>query len=136
MKLVSIPTADVGKAGPLIDLFLPSIARRGRVPVDQLRAELLTGETQAHIVWNPESQQAVALIGTRIILRGERRLGELSWCTGQGRHDWFDLITQLETYMRDCLGCEGIKAVCRPGWSKQLKAKGYRLTHLIMEKDF
>lgn len=136
MILVPIPTPDVGKAAPIIDTFLPSIARRGRVPVAMLWDELRNGETQAHVVWDAKNKQAAALIGTRIVLRGERRLGELSWCTGAARGQWFELITQLETYMRDHLQCEGIKAVCRPGWSKELKGKGYRLTHLIMEKDF
>ncbi|MBQ0820730.1 hypothetical protein KBI52_10985 [Microvirga sp. HBU67558] len=136
VAIVTIHRDNLEAVAGFIDQFLPAISKRGRIPVEQLWEQLRSGEVQAHIVWDTAKETAVALAGTCVVIRGERRIGEIVWCTGKDRHDWwFHLLTQLETHLREHLGCEGFKVVCRPGWKKHCQELGYRLTHIVMERD-
>jgi hypothetical protein len=96
----------------------------------------MRNEVQLHLAWDPDEKRAHALAGTRIILAGDTRRGELIWTTGLNRARWLPLLADLETYHRDRLGCAGMTAVCRPGWRRDLRARGYRVTHLVMDKEF
>lgn len=122
--------------GPHIAPFLPSIAKRARVTPGELAGEILRGEVQAHLAWDDEKQEAKALLGTRMIPRGQDRICELAWMTGKGRHHWQDLLPSVELWAREHMGCAGMRPVARPGWTPTLKAHGYRVTHVVMEKDF
>lgn len=116
--------------------FVESIAERAREPVTVLIDDVMSGRVQVHLVWNEDAKEAKALAGVRIVMRGSDRIAELIWCTGEGMADWADLVSDIERYCKEHLNCAGIKAICRPGWKKTLAPKGYRLTHLVMEKDF
>lgn len=135
MILVPIPPSQIESVRAVVVPFLDGIADRIGVDSTVLWSELIAGDTQAHVVWDETTDEAKALIGTRIFLRGDRRIGELCWATGSDRGAWFDLIDDLETYLREHQHCVALKAICRPGWKKPLQAKGFRLTHLVMEKN-
>jgi len=55
------------------------------------------------------------------------------WLAGFGREQWQELLPEFEQMLRDA-GCVMCRPVCRPGWSRYLKQRGYRLKHVIMEK--
>jgi len=57
------------------------------------------------------------------------------WTTGKDRHKWVHLLPELERMFCE-LGCVGMEAMARPGWSRELKRHGYRMTHIKFEKDF
>jgi len=38
-----------------------------------------------------------------------------------------------ERYLKD-MNCVECRPICRLGWSRQLKQRGYKITHLVMEK--
>jgi len=134
--LASLPSSAIAETAPIWLPFLARIAKRQGVPPHQLVAQVMSDEVQLHLAWDPAAREAHALAGTRIILCGDKRRGELIWTTGLARARWLPLLADLETYHRDHLGCAGMSAVCRPGWRRDLRARGYRVTHLVMEKDF
>jgi hypothetical protein len=136
MKLVPIPTGDAAACEPVWRPFLESIAKRARTPAADLVAEVLSGETQVHLIWDADAREAVALAGTRIVLRGADRVGTVCWLTGKNLAAWAHLLPDLEAYLTEHLGCVTVKPVCRPGYAPFLKAAGYRLTHQVWEKDF
>ena len=134
--LASLPSSAVEETAPIWLPFVEQIAKRNGEHLDRLIHQIMSDEVQLHLAWDPGARVAHALAGTRIILCGDKRRGELIWTTGLARGRWLPLLADLETYHRDQLGCAGMTAVCRPGWRRDLRAQGYRVTHLIMEKDF
>jgi len=136
LVLVPVPSESVKGTAEMWLPFVQRIAERTRQHVNDLVAQIVANEVQLHLVWEPKTQTAHALAGTRIIRRGHDRIGEILWTTGIGRRRWLPLLADLETYHRDHLGCAGMTATARPGWSRELKAQGYRLTHVVMEKEF
>lgn len=136
LVLVPIPSSELEGWSPHWLPYIAQIAERTKQSQDQLIGQILSCEVHLHLAWEPETKTAQALAGSRIILRGNDRIGELIWMTGIGRKRWLHLLDDLERHHRDELGCVAISAVCRPGWFKDLKAKGYRVTHLSMERAF
>jgi hypothetical protein len=138
VKLFSVPTTraylDVSEDRWNWTKFLPGVAKRSRDTVEVLLAEVLRGQTQIHLILN-DADEAVAMVGTQLTHSSQGMVGNLVWMTGEGRHDWEGLLPALERYLKEHIGCAAIRAECRPGWSKLLKANGYRLTHVVMEKD-
>jgi hypothetical protein len=135
--LVHVPLAyhELAGSAPVWLPFLERIAQRSRNSVPELIAQLAQGDIALHIAWDPEAKRAEALAAARIFLRGGKPVAELCWCTGSGRHRWLPLLADIETYHRDHLGCVGMNAVARLGWREDLKARGYRATHIVMEKS-
>jgi hypothetical protein len=115
--------------------FLPAIAKRAKVPVAELLDEILSGDIQVHIIVN-DGDEAQAIAGTRLKLRGTALVGEVVFLTGSDLHLWAGLLGDLERYLVQHVGCKTIKPIARLGYAKFLKAAGYRPTHTIWEKDF
>lgn len=116
--------------------FVFAIAERGRLDPLEMERMLFVGEAQAFLIWDDETKKPQAFVGVRYMRRADGRIGELIWLTGENRNAWVHLFADLEKYLREHQGCIAIKAIARPGWSKLLKASGYRMTHLTMEKEF
>lgn len=64
----------------------------------------------------------------------QKRVCDIPYCAGVGREDWQHFILVIEAWAKE-QGCETVRAMPRPGWEKDLKALGYRKTHVIVEKD-
>jgi hypothetical protein len=114
--------------------FLPAIARRSKETPLALIDQIMRKQVRLVLVWDDETKKASALVGVRLHMRGDDLIGELIWLAGHGRKDWQHLLPDLEQLLR-AAGCVECRPLCRPGWSKILKAAGYRLTHVQMEKS-
>lgn len=111
--------------------FLEGISRRSKEPINELLAQIARRDVQLALVWNENT--ARALIGMRFVKRGDDLIGEVVWLTGKGMRQWLQLLPQMEDYLK-YMGCVTIRPICRPGWSRLIKGKGYRITHYQMEK--
>lgn len=135
LALVPIPPDCLEGSRGYWQPYILSISERSKTdPVEKERM-LFAGEAQAFIVWDDEHKKPQAFIGVRYAARGQERIGELVWLMGENRAAWVHLFAGLETYLREQQGCVAVKAIARPGWSRHLKSSGYRLTHLVMEKE-
>ena len=135
IALVPIPVEFLDGSKNLWWPYIQAISQRsGNDPAEKVRM-LYAGEAQAFFVYDDEARKAFAFLGVRYVLRGQERQAELIWLMGEHRATWAHLFTDLQTYLRDAEGCKSIKAIARPGWSKILKHHGFRLTHLVMEKE-
>ena len=132
---VPVPRESVAETAAVWLPFVQRIAARTRCGVAQHCAEIESGQVQLHLAWAPDELRALALAATNMEVRGSDKIAVLVWCTGSMRELWLPLLDDIERYVRQHLGCAGIKAYARPGWSKILKQRGYRLTHVVMEKD-
>lgn len=136
MKLVPIPHDALDRTRAVWWPFLEKIAARSRAPIAQLHDDIRCGKILLHILFDEVKQEAAALAGSQVCKYGDQLVAEFVWCTGSGKEHWLPLFPELEQYHREHLGCTAFKAICRPGWSRFLKQHGYRMTHVVMEKDF
>jgi hypothetical protein len=136
MQLLPIPTTDEALQRTLQHWypFLPAIAKRSKEPLRDLIGKVREKHVQPILIWDETENRAVALIGIAYHKRGDDLIGEIVWTTGTGREQWQDLLSELERYLKDHIGCAIIRPVCRPGWKKFLQSRGYHETHLQMEK--
>ena len=135
MQFVPVPsTPDYLKAyAPHWLPFLPKISRRSKEAVADLFDQVMGGQVQVALVFD-EANVAQALVGMRYTKRGDDRIGEVCWLTGSGARHWLDLLPEMERYLKEHMRCAVIRPVCRPGWARLIRGKGYRVTHYLMEK--
>lgn len=136
LALVPIPPNMLEGSASYWRPYILQISERSRTDPAAKERMLFAGEAQAFLVWDDETKRPQAFLGVHYATRDKDRIGELVWLMGENRAAWAHLFGDLETYLRDQQGCVGIKAIARPGWSRHLKANGYRMTHLVMEKEF
>ena len=135
MRLIPIPLEHLSVSAPYWLPFVEGIAKRQRCHLDQRLADITTGQVQLILIWDDNDQIAKALIGLQEMQRGDDKVARLVWVTGKDRHQWIGLLPDLEQWCRE-KGAKGMEAMARPGWFKELKRHGYRLTHVKLEKDF
>src|SRR5262245_2528495 len=141
MRLVPIPTTPeyLNATFNLWSPFLPYIAHRSPWSVDDLLSKLHKHEVQPVLVF--DGYTPVALLGVSIVVgENDTRDAEIVWLTGNRRHQWQHLLTELESYLRDHVKCKKCRPICRRGWRKFLEGHGYTLIrtdadkHIAMEK--
>ena len=134
LELVPVRSDQLEASRHLWFPFVAAIAKRQRCYMEQRLADIYSGNVALILVWDNEAKQARAIIGYSILQRGADRALKLIWATGDDRPEWLGLYAQLERWAIDA-GCKSISAVARPGWSKDLKEWGYKLTHVEYEKE-
>jgi hypothetical protein len=112
--------------------FLEGISRRSKEPIEELLGLIVSGRVQIALVW--DGKKAHAFVGMQYKKRGDELIAEIIWLTGRGMREWRHLLPEMERYLKEHMGCAIIRPICRPGWSRLIRAQGYKTTHLVMEK--
>jgi|TARA_R110001583_G_scaffold30359_1_gene105025 hypothetical protein len=102
--------------------------------IDDIFNSLLKGEMQLWVLWNPKRKinyQGCTI--TKILKRTNTTILNIFIVTGSNRKQWQDKISVLEDYAKK-QGCTHIETYARPGWSRILKNKQYKITHYLLEK--
>jgi hypothetical protein len=135
LKLLPVPTVNARETRVLWMPYLVEISTRGQTSLDEMERMVLSGEAQVHLAWDMEANAARALAGTVIepLPRGGL-VCHLVWCTGDRMAEWVDLVDDIAKWAKDHIGCVAMKATARPGWSKFLRPKGYRISHVVLER--
>lgn len=97
-------------------------------PADALRRRSATASAPLG-----DSRQITALAITEIVAYPRIAVCKLLACTGEDAARWVNLLTQIEAWAK-AQGCAAMEPICRPGWERHLKPKGYRKTHVVLEK--
>jgi hypothetical protein len=87
---------------------------------------------QLWLCWENEKPEAVCV--TQIENTSKGKHCAIWIMTGHDRTDWQDLIDDLEAWARR-EGCVMMRHEARPGWARILKSRGYRMPHVILEKE-
>jgi len=111
--------------------FLEGISRRSKEPIADLVNAVWECRVQIAFVWDGEKPRA--LIGIQYKKSGDELIAEIIWLTGKGMREWQHLLPEMKRYLREHHGCTIIRPICRPGWSRELKKRGFKTTHYIME---
>lgn len=131
VDLVCVPHADVDKlwpqAGPLIR---SAIERTGLSEFAGIEKEVLAGD---QLLWLALSDHIEAAATTHLIKTPGRPVLVVTACSGSQRERWLPLFAKIEKYAQD-EGCKCVRIYGRKGWQRVLN--GYRVEHVILEKDF
>jgi hypothetical protein len=136
MHFAPLPAEDEALR-KLQELWLPfveALSKANGEPLSDLIDLILSTRVQIGLAWNEEEKKAHALVGWTLLQVGEDLIGTLKWLEGTEHKRWMHLLTELERYLAERLGCTIIRAEPRPGMSRDLKEAGYKTTHYIMEK--
>jgi hypothetical protein len=79
-----------------------------------------------------ESPIRVMLL-TRLLSYPRLRVCEVLACVGDDRPAWEPLLDHVEAWAR-AQGCALMQPIARPGWERVLAKRGYRKTHVMLEK--
>ncbi len=58
---------------------------------------------------------------------------EVLACVGDDRPDWEDHLATVEAWAK-AQGCALMQPIARPGWERVLAKRGYKKTHVMLEK--
>jgi hypothetical protein len=136
MLLVHVPAGDLTEIHWSEPAFMPlmeNIAKRMQCKAVDLIGQIINHEVQLHVVSDEKRLRAVIL--TQIMLRhGGGTNCRVLACAGDGMAQWVHLIGELEAWARE-QGCKIMEPFARPGWAKMLRPYGYKLAHVVLEKD-
>lgn len=135
LHLVPLPPDHLDGSQQHWSPFVISIAERANNDPAEMARMLYSGEAQAFLVWEPVEQKARAFVGVEFKLSTRGRVGQIIWLMGENRAEWVHLFADLEAYLKEQQSCVSMRAIARRGWSKVLKSKGYRETHVVFEKE-
>lgn len=132
-QLYGIPPGQVEAVWPKVEPWLVGSAEstRGKYTADDIKDGLLSGHAQ---LWLYESPTAIGVLVTVIAVYPQNRCCVIKIGTGENAEEWWDIaLSRLEEFGRHA-GCSDMEILCRPGWMKRFKSRGYDYTHAIMEK--
>lgn len=133
LKLVPIPIPHLGATMAQWVPFVASIAKEQRCFIEQRLGEIFKGEVAPLLIMDGDKPKALILY--MIIQRGPDKIFRYQAFGGEDWEKCFELNDTVEKWAREA-GCAGMAAMTRPAWAPQFKKWGYRLTHVLYEKDF
>jgi hypothetical protein len=137
MLLVHVPAGDLTEIHWSEPAFMPLIEHiADLMKCDRLEIirQIIEHETQLHIVSDEKRLRAVIL--TQLLLRhgGDGTNCRVMAIAGDDMAGWLHLLPDLEAWAK-AQGCKIMEPLARPGWRKLLKPYGYRMTHVLLEKE-
>ena len=134
--VVQIPKTDIKTVWNLVeDSITKALAYSGHhFNTSAVNDACLSGDNQLWLVWDDDAEEKLkGVVVTRIIIRHNSKVANIFICTGKQRKLWQDRLHDIEKWAKDNK-CTHFETYARPGWSKLLKQKGYKMTHYLLEK--
>ncbi len=134
--VVQIPKTDIKTVWNLVeDSITKALAYSGHhFNTSDVNDACLSGDNQLWLVWDDDAEEKLkGVVVTRIIIRPNSKVANIFICTGKQRKLWQDRLHDIEKWAKDNK-CTHFETYARPGWSKLLKQKGYKMTHYLLEK--
>jgi len=131
--LVGIPADDLDAAWPDVSPWITKACERshGRMRPEDWYEGIKERTYQLWVMGGNAGIDAVFITEIRSYPR--RRYAHVHIGIGRNMRRWLHLIDEFERLSRD-YGLDGIEGNWRPGWERVLASKGYRKTHVFMEK--
>jgi hypothetical protein len=134
--LVLIPPTNLPN---VLSLVYPKIDAATAYSVGKYRGsdvvvKIAAGEMQLWAIVDEDADEIRGIAITEIAVYPQRKILRFLCATGEEFREWIDLIDEIEQWGAD-MGCSGFQAECRPGWERSLKERGYRKSHVILNKE-
>lgn len=120
-----VPKQYVDTCWDKVEPYLEKAAKYtyGRYTVDDIRTSITDYDHELWVAFDDEKIKAAVV--TNIVVYPKRKLLCMSFCGGEDMASWLDkIIALLRQYAAD-MGCDGLEATARKGWSRVFKNDGY-----------
>jgi hypothetical protein len=135
-SLVPVLYHDLERTRNVWGPYILSVAERQRCFLEQRLAEVYSGEIGLLLIVKTEEKKIRGLVGYKLVQEGTNKVGKIVIVTGEGAREWKEALHgQLKRFFEGA-GCTGIEADVRPGWARDMKTWGYKLTHMCYRLDF
>ena len=130
--LVDVPATDIEHVRPLVSHWIEEAASTSAYfTADDVWQQIETGHAQLWLAWG-ETADAVCVTQLENTSKGKHC--HIWIMVGRNMEAWHALMSDLEQWAKR-EGCNMMRHEARPGWSKILKAYGYRMPHVVLEKE-
>lgn len=106
----------------------------GKYTGNDVVKKIASGHMQLWAAYDEDADVVSGVAITEIAVYPQRRICRFLCATGENMSEWVDFIDDIEKW-GESMGCDGFQAECRPGWERVLKDKGYRKSHVILNKE-
>lgn len=120
------------RVAPLVTLACARSS--GKFLASDIARAVAAGEFQLWIgVTEPTPERPVVMLITRLLPYPRLTACELLACVGDDRTSWESLLDDIERWAK-ANGASLMQPIARPGWERVLARRGYRKTHVMLEK--
>ncbi len=101
----------------------------GELTAGELLTCVIDKKLQCWVATDGEVVKACAL--TEI----SRKTVVLAFCAGRDREEWRDeMVDEIKRWAKS-IGLNRFRIICRPGWTREMKALGFKETHRVLERE-
>ncbi len=131
MNIAGVQANQMMKLWPHVKDYFRSFEdlSKGELTAGELLTCVIDKKIQCWIATDGDVVKACAL--TEVI----GKTVTLSFCAGRDREEWRDEMVDEITRWAKSIGVNRFRIICRPGWTRELKALGFRETHRILERE-
>lgn len=131
--LLPIPSHRINDVWPSVKDRLGAAVKsaRGRIELDDVKRFL---ESKDLVLWvSIRNKKIEALAVTEVVQHPRKKMCVVRIMTGEDYANWVHLEEGIANWAKS-IGCHGMEAIARKGWSKVFKH--YDFTHIFLERMF
>ena len=133
-KFIKFTKHEVEKIWPLArDLVQLACDTNGAFDSDDIKDLCRQGAMQLWLVVS-DSDTVLATVVTELRSNPNYKVCDARIVTGTQMEKWHHHVSDLEKWAKG-EGCKKMELYARPGWEKIMKPKGYKKTHVQIEKE-
>ena len=131
MKIAGVQADQMMALWPHVKDHFRSFENRsdGELTAGELLTCVIDKKLQCWVATDGEVVKACAL--TEI----SRKTVVLAFCAGRDREEWRDeMVDEIKRWAKS-IGLGRFRIICRPGWTREMKALGFKETHRVLERE-
>jgi len=134
-ELLNFTKDQVEKVWPLAKPYVEKACEtNGGFNAEHILEFLQSGLMQLWMAVDGKTNQVICVCVTEIREYPNFKVCDLRITTGEQFERWFNYMDQICEWARK-EGCKKMEIFARPGWERILKHKGFRKTHVQIERE-
>lgn len=129
--LVAIQSDEIEQYWSLVeDLIGQACTRTDKYNKEDIKSNLKEAKQQ---LWLSVKETVEAVCITEIIQYQRAKYLNILITVGTNKEGWEDYISEIEKWAKE-IGCTGVEILCRKGWARVHEKRGYKMSHVYIEK--
>jgi hypothetical protein len=134
-ELVQFRKEEIEKVWPLAHALVQKACEtNGGYNAEHILEYLKEGSMQLWMAIESESNKVICVCVTEIRQYPNFKVCDLRITTGEQFERWYNFMDQICQWAKSN-GCKKMEIFARPGWERILKSKGFRKTHVQIERN-
>ena len=136
MRAVAVPQHLLPTAWPLIEPWVATALRRGKADQspDDVRRHIERGTMRLWLAWSDGEPKPRGVWITEVLESARGRFCNIVVLAGEQFETWHPLVGYLSDWAREN-GCVRLTMVGRKGWTRRLRAAGWREAAVTLERQ-